>query len=306
MGPATRRMYGSPDEEPLSCFSGCWPQRSTKTARARDLARPMNASHSAYCQPPVATSSARWQDPTAESCTGWRDPTPKSCTGWRDPTLESCSGRQAAFLSARPAALKIGDPLCEDGISSHRRKDESSGRKPRFRGSGIAALSLPETKQETGVVESMDIPSLLMDGAVVVDVRSQEERADGFIKGSVHIPYAEWEALSQGWEGNSASRLLRSLAARSASTPVHLVFHCMYSKERAPRSLSYAQRVLEESSPNSIRLSLLRGGFQKFMTHFWPHHQDLLESVEPQQWIPYLTQGLVWRPDVLQQPVWRS
>ena len=55
-------------------------------------------------------------------------------------------------------------------------------------------------------------------------------------------------------------------------------------------------------------MRVLRGGFQKLMTHLFTeaqlrqgqaHAQDpMLERVNPGQWVQNGTQGLVWKPDL--------
>jgi rhodanese-related sulfurtransferase len=61
------------------------------------------------------------------------------------------------------------------------------------RGSGLPALQLPGAAIESvGCVDPAEVPALIGDGATVIDVRSSEERADGFIAGSVHIPSEQW------------------------------------------------------------------------------------------------------------------
>eukprot|EP00930_Biecheleria_cincta_P072849 TRINITY_DN60192_c0_g1_i1.p1 TRINITY_DN60192_c0_g1~~TRINITY_DN60192_c0_g1_i1.p1 ORF type:complete len:130 (-),score=25.70 TRINITY_DN60192_c0_g1_i1:321-710(-) len=121
---------------------------------------------------------------------------------------------------------------------------------PLSRGSGLAALQLPEHAgfSAVGRIEVDELPELLRSGAVIIDVRSSEERADGHIKNSRHIPFSDWEELEDSSEANAAARLLSSAADGGAS---HLVFHCMYSKERAPRAADFAASALEGAWQNS-------------------------------------------------------
>ena len=61
------------------------------------------------------------------------------------------------------------------------------------RGSGLAALKIElELDDALEFVEPEELAQLLADGGIVVDVRTEEERADGFIAGSLHAPSEEW------------------------------------------------------------------------------------------------------------------
>lgn len=172
-----------------------------------------------------------------------------------------------------------------------------------YRGSGLAALSLPRAALEgpkpLSLVEPLELQNMYEIGAkfVIVDVRSVEERADGFLTGSIHAPFEEWFTLEPGEAAFSGGTLVSDLLLqwRSSPEPLHLIFHCMYSKERGPRAAEKAILMLGESA----KISLLEGGFQQCMTQLWPQADKLLESVCPEQWISNGKQGLVWKQDII-------
>lgn len=186
---------------------------------------------------------------------------------------------------------------------------------PRPGGFGLAALKLPELA-ETVVdsIEALELAELLAEGtATVVDVRSAEERADGFVAGSVHVPSELWDR----WHttpGQSPVRQelqcdAKELLAAAVAENNLVVFYCMYSKERAPRAAQAAAEV-----EPSATIAVLRGGFQRLMAQLWhdANHVEgeersrnggksvgpLFESVRCDHWVPNGRQGLVWKPDL--------
>merc|ERR1719510_1950866 len=76
----------------------------------------------------------------------------------------------------------------------------------------------------------------------------------------------------------------------------HLVFHCMYSRERGPR----AAQAAKEAHPG-LRVSILRGGFQQCVAQLLDGDTDargVFESLRLERWTKHSSQGLVWWPDV--------
>jgi rhodanese-related sulfurtransferase len=197
---------------------------------------------------------------------------------------------------------------------------------PSRRGSGLAALRLP-SPQVTEHVEPSQLQALLAqqersgDAAgevIVVDVRSSEERADGHIAGSVHVPSEQWSLWHHEWPdeggpsqvvrkglGSDARALLDRVADSCSGAggdddgPL-LIFHCMYSRERAPRAAQNAA----DADP-CVRVAVLRGGFQQMMAQLWVGGgasdgggSGLLVDVVPERWLPNGRQGLVYAPDL--------
>jgi rhodanese-related sulfurtransferase len=165
-------------------------------------------------------------------------------------------------------------------------------------------LELPELASGfVDVVDPSELAGLLAEGAVtVVDVRSTKERADGYVAGSVHVPSERWERWHRA-PGQSPVRQELQLDAKDLLTAAAaedklVLFHCMYSKERAPRVAQEAA----EAEPEA-RIAVLRGGFQRLMAQFWRGSDDaeeslLFKSVQCDQWVPNGRQGLVWKPDM--------
>ena len=166
------------------------------------------------------------------------------------------------------------------------------------RGSGLAALKIEiELDDALEFVEPEELAQLLADGGIVVDVRTEEERADGFITGSLHAPSEEW--ANEVDLGPTASAAVQRSGA--------LVFHCMYSRERGPRAARVAARAIGDAS----RVLVLRGGFQQCMAKLWcdvdecaerarrgAEENALFEGVQRERWVPNGRQGLVWRGDL--------
>jgi rhodanese-related sulfurtransferase len=185
-------------------------------------------------------------------------------------------------------------------------------------GSGLAALKLPDLALDPVIeaVEPSELEALLAEGAtVVVDVRSVEERADGYIAGSVHMPSEHWNrwhtAAGQSPERQELHTDAAALLAEAVVQDKQLLFHCMYSKERAPRAAQAAADAEQDA-----RIAVLTGGFQRLMAQLWEEdedgsagdgaaseagrrrHQQLFESVRREQWALNGRQGLVWKPDL--------
>jgi len=112
---------------------------------------------------------------------------------------------------------------------------------------------------------------------VVVDVRSAEERADGYLRGSLAIPFDQF--------------LVDPPAVHEAGTWV--VFLCMYCAERGPRAAHAFHRAFPEAE-----VRILTGGFSGLVDD--PAAGAVLESLNPARWVPRCPrgqQGMIWRPD---------
>lgn len=157
----------------------------------------------------------------------------------------------------------------------------------------LPSLSLPDGMQCHAIdtIEPAELAQAITIGRniIIIDVRCDEERADGRIAASVHVPFDCWrrEELHE-----LAIKLLDSAANQSAL----LVFHCMYSRERAPT----CARVAAAWRPD-VRVSLLHGGFQAMMATLWDDVSPptCLEGVKRDQWVDGPgRQGLTWRSDI--------
>jgi rhodanese-related sulfurtransferase len=151
------------------------------------------------------------------------------------------------------------------------------------------ALSEMECEPALVYITPEELEGAVTDGATVVDVRSAEERADGAIAGSVHVPAPD------GLLGEGVRQLL---AARD-----NLIFHCMDSAERAPRAAHDWMRIAGPGTSARV----LKGGFQKFVTFVHDQTngsgagaqaQALLENLNLEKWVRVGGQGLVWGPDL--------
>jgi len=149
---------------------------------------------------------------------------------------------------------------------------------------------LEEMEREPALdyVEPSELEQAVDGGATVVDVRSLEERADGAIARSVHVPYTE---ARDEWK-DSARRLL--------SGRHDLIFYCMDSCERAPRAAYEWSRI---ASPKTS-VKVLKGGFEKTVAYaagatpgarVAKDGNLVLENLNLMKWVRIGT-GLVWAP----------
>ncbi len=153
----------------------------------------------------------------------------------------------------------------------------------------LALDHLPDGVQclATDTVEPAELPEAIRRGAIVIDVRSEAERADGRITGSLHVPFEQW---SRDGLDASAADVVASAGGRQ------LIFHCMYSRERGPT----CARIAAASHPEAS-IALLRGGFQQVMAQLWNDsapQSALIEGVRRDRWVEGPGRvGLVWGPD---------
>ena len=150
-------------------------------------------------------------------------------------------------------------------------------------------LDVPDGMQCLATIDPSELAEALGAGATVVDVRAAEERADGFIAGSVHVPFDHFERDTLH---ESVREVLDAAAARSA----RIIVHCMYSRERAPM----CARIAAAWRP-ALPIAVLRGGFQAAMAQLWDDAAPpaLLSSVRRERWVAGPSrQGLTWAPDV--------
>ena len=154
------------------------------------------------------------------------------------------------------------------------------------RGSGLAALSIPEPVA-LHHIEPRDLAAAVAAGAIVVDVRSDEERADGYLDGSAHVPCEMWYPELQDEP--------RRLITQALSSSAKLIFHCMYSRERGPRA---ARKALDCAA--SLQVAILRGGFQQALTQLSDpaRPSPLLKGVRADRWVSSGRHGLVWAADL--------
>ena len=89
----------------------------------------------------------------------------------------------------------------------------------------------------------------------VIDVRSEEERAEGHIPGSRNLPT---------WEGDLGEfhDKVDSLVEEFAATEKTLVFHCAFSLCRGPSCARLMEKRLKEQKPDHrCKVRILRGGW---------------------------------------------
>ncbi|CAK0847733.1 unnamed protein product [Prorocentrum cordatum] len=179
------------------------------------------------------------------------------------------------------------------------------------RGSGLAALLLPELPDLPDPVEFLDVVELaaaVADGAMIVDVRSEEERADGFLAGSFHVPFEprrkQQERTAQGGHDTpSLGSLAEVVGGRSpwlpcfVSPPGAARPFCSRREHWDPDDLHESAREVAELAAGSgalcvfhcmysrergpraaqvalelrptLRAAVLRGGFQRALTQLW-------------------------------------
>lgn len=192
------------------------------------------------------------------------------------------------LLSSQLGVARYGGPPTASEEMAALPKDKQMFRRGSLRGGGLGALEIDVSEGSTlNYVEPSELRSVLKEpGTVIVDVRSAEERADGHIANSKHIEASEWDI--DGLTG-AARELVDSIDPAKQ----RLVFHCMYSRERGPRSALATTKARPELS-----VAVLRGGFQQCMTKLYPEAKDdLLVGIKPDRWVDYGRQGLIWLPD---------
>lgn len=118
-------------------------------------------------------------------------------------------------------------------------------------------------------MSGLELATLLRDGAtdvLVVDVRDLD-RAGGHIRGSVNIYASDFVRNAQTYARQWTS-----------DPPKKVVFHCMYSQQRAPTS---AQALADAVQNLKITMNpptpyVLTGGFRTFANNV--QFKDLLEG----------------------------
>jgi rhodanese-related sulfurtransferase len=148
-----------------------------------------------------------------------------------------------------------------------------------------------QQRETLATLEPDELVLALREPSVVVDVRSSGERADGTLRGSRHVPYERWVD-----DHDDA----RALLQRASEAGAHVIFFCMYSRERGPA----CARIAAARHPE-LRVFLVRGGFQQLMTQLWASDGEhaaelrtLFENVKPERWVRHGRQGLVWSSDL--------
>jgi hypothetical protein len=128
--------------------------------------------------------------------------------------------------------------------------------------------------------------------ALVIDVRSDVERGDAHLIGSLGLPYANCTV-----EAHMAALLLRfNAGTKGELNAAQLLVHCMYSLHRGPWVAEQLQTALAVVAPQA-RVSVIRGGAQALMNVLWPLQPDLF-SVRAENWAVSNQQGIVWLPSV--------
>ena len=151
----------------------------------------------------------------------------------------------------------------------------------------LAPLSNPMDNAIIEYINTVELESAFTADLKIlaIDVRSAEERGDGHLRKSVHIPYDDWVSMS-----DSASAMLN----RAVAEDKMLVFHCMYSRERAPA----CAKIAAAAQPQ-LQVAVLRGGFQQLMVDMFKDERlrTLFENLKPERWVDGGRQGPVWAPD---------
>eukprot|EP01006_Ploeotia_vitrea_P016837 TRINITY_DN47751_c0_g1_i1.p1 TRINITY_DN47751_c0_g1~~TRINITY_DN47751_c0_g1_i1.p1 ORF type:complete len:577 (+),score=48.09 TRINITY_DN47751_c0_g1_i1:78-1808(+) len=158
--------------------------------------------------------------------------------------------KKKASLAAQPPQPQAAQPVRSAARrlsqSKNNGRDKDSKRRPTI---GISAetLSMAPLKMQHDALAAelrANNPNL-----VVIDVREQENYPGGHIKGSVHVPFSEFEGKVQS--------LVSSHGSKS-----YIVFVCMNSETHSPMAATSFMSTLKTASNNVF---VLLGGFAAFV-----------------------------------------
>ncbi|RNF10950.1 As/Sb Reductase [Trypanosoma rangeli] len=119
-------------------------------------------------------------------------------------------------------------------------------------------------------MDPSELVALLDDGercasVAVIDCRD-DDRAEGFIVGSVHFP--------------SSSQLERRIHELAASLEEEgrtvIVFHCSFSQVRGPRAANRFAAALREKAICTLSVYVLRGGWNYFYAVYGVSRPELI------------------------------
>eukprot|EP01006_Ploeotia_vitrea_P028659 TRINITY_DN61313_c0_g2_i1.p1 TRINITY_DN61313_c0_g2~~TRINITY_DN61313_c0_g2_i1.p1 ORF type:complete len:185 (+),score=13.44 TRINITY_DN61313_c0_g2_i1:25-579(+) len=152
----------------------------------------------------------------------------------------------------------------------------------------IAGLVDDNALPDRTYVRHTELPDLLQKGTVlVIDVRDSDHRG-GNIPGSVNAPFSEYyydmDKLHNLVKANLKPRIAR------------VVFHCMYSQQRGPRTCDkyLFHWNAEAENPTAVQFSVLVGGFHQWLNWALPQQRkDLLIDFNPDTWVKTERSGLV-------------
>jgi rhodanese-related sulfurtransferase len=155
------------------------------------------------------------------------------------------------------------------------------------------ALDHEEHASEVGeiTVEEL-IPRLSASepGLVVIDVRTDGEYSGGHIRGADHVCS---EALLD--DGSGASLGAELLSRHMAAGAREIIVVCMYSSDRGPWVGKKLLGLVPDSG-SDVKISVLQGGFHRFLNVAMPSAgstSELIESFEAEKWRRTETHGLV-------------
>uniref|UniRef100_A0A7S4FI46 Rhodanese domain-containing protein n=1 Tax=Eutreptiella gymnastica TaxID=73025 RepID=A0A7S4FI46_9EUGL len=108
---------------------------------------------------------------------------------------------------------------------------------------------------------------------VVVDVRGRDF-VGGHIFGALHIPHTAFRP----------EKLHALLAGKG--TPQLVVFHCMYSRLRAPVCAEVYLDFLGKQKTGDCRVAILEGGFSGWLESYvrHPKREQLVQDFDSAQW----------------------
>mmetsp|Transcript_93092 Transcript_93092/g.260330 ORF Transcript_93092/g.260330 Transcript_93092/m.260330 type:complete len:187 (-) Transcript_93092:85-645(-) len=166
----------------------------------------------------------------------------------------------------------------------------------------------PDTLQETSdahvnVLSVEDAIALLQRATAgetkveIVDVRSDDEFAGGYIAGAQHVPFAD--ILESSAAEAKAAELLETLSATGADA---ILVHCMYSQGRGP-AVARSLATLVEAKGLQLEVDIIDGGFHSFLNKVHGDGEpaplpagglgDLVSGFKPDRWRRTPTCGLV-------------
>ncbi|KAL0490228.1 YCH1, partial [Acrasis kona] len=118
------------------------------------------------------------------------------------------------------------------------------------------------TKMDPSVLSAM----LSQEDVVVVDVRD-DDYLGGAIKGSIRLPFSEFEG--------KVDDLVKQLIKDKKET---VVFYCMFSQQRAPTCASTFVDAATQLESNNIKVYVLSGGFHLWLKTFSDSEQGSADA----------------------------